>query len=93
MKQFKDPITGKMFKVGKLGVDPLLERVKDYVAGREESGVSEVGLVPNKMEAGDTYRCSCGQEFEFDGGNQDTFVGVIKEHGRSHGKCEILPVL
>lgn len=94
MKQFKDPITGKTFKIGKLGVDPLLERVKDYVAGREEAGVSEVSLEPSKMDAGATFKCSaCQEEFVYGGDDQPTFIESIKQHGRAHGVCQILPVL
>ena len=94
MKTFVDPITGKKFQLGKLGVDPLLERVKDYVAGRKEEGVTEVSLAPAKMDVGDTYQCSaCNQEFVFNGDDQENFINTIKEHGRSHGVCQIMPVL
>ena len=94
MKTFVDSITGKKFQLGKLGVDPLLERVKDYVAGRKETGVSEVSLAPAKMKAGDQFKCSaCDQVFTFDGGDYDEFIETIKIHGRAHGECSIMPII
>jgi hypothetical protein len=94
MKVFTDPITGKKFQLGSRGVDALNERVSTYVEERKQAGVNEVTLAPSKMETGAAYRCSsCNQDFVFGGEDQEAFINGIKEHGRSHGVCQILPVL
>lgn len=94
MKVFTDPITKKKFQLGSRGVDALNERVSAYVEERKQAGVNEVTLAPNNMEVGATYRCSsCNQDFVFDGDDQENFINTIKEHGRSHGVCQILPVM
>lgn len=94
MKQFKDPITGKKFQLGARGAEALLGRIRAYVVDREAAGVGEVSLEPSKMDAGATFKCSaCQEEFVYGGDDQATFTESIKQHGRAHGTCEILPVL
>ncbi len=94
MKTFVDPETHKKLRLGSRGAEALLGRVRDYVEERKQAGVSEVSLCPTKLLAGAKFTCSaCVQRFEFDGGDQEAFITSIKEHGRSHGVCQILPVL
>ena len=94
MKQFKDETTGRKFQLGSRGPEALLSRVRDYVDSRREAGVNEVSLAPVKMEKGSQYECSaCNHIFTYDGDDYDAFIDEIKQHGRNHGQCSILPVL
>lgn len=93
--QVKDATTGKTFALGNSGLNSMTERIREYAQGQNRaSGVRSVELLPKVLKAGTKFKCSaCDATFTYKkGGDVDAFYNSIREHGRGHGACEILPV-
>jgi len=93
--QVKDASTGKTFALGNSGIKPLTERIREYAqAQNAASGVRCVEVLPKSLKPGMKFKCSaCNETFTYKkGGDVDAFYNSIREHGRGHGACEILPI-